>query len=117
MLRTAWAVIAAVVLGVVSFATAALAQGGVPRRIVYPHDPAPTLSDDIAALQTTLGVTIQPGGGQAHSVVGLDTLRLGQALRDAQRGAPGQVNIAAAPSTPPPGGGFTNLSVPASRRS
>jgi len=107
-MRTGSALIAAIILGVVSFATPALAQSGTPRRIAHPHDPAPTLTEDITALQTMLGVTVVPGGGPTANVVGLDTLRLGQALRDGQRAAPSQPTVASVPP-PPGGGGFTNF--------
>ena len=97
-------VIAAMATVVLS-AMPAVAEQGLTRRVVYPHDPAPTLLEDLAAVTGTPAVSAPASGGQGRVddtlAGGLQTLRLNQTLRDAQRSVVSQVTGPSSVSSPP----------------
>ena len=100
--RTGSAAVIIAMAAVLWSAMPAVAQQGLTRRVVHPHDPAPTLLEDLAAISGTSAVSGPRSGGQGPAddsfVGGLQTLRLGQALRETQRAL---VSSAASPTLPP----------------
>jgi hypothetical protein len=104
--RPLYTLFTAALLTMVSLPVPDAVAGDVGRRIVHPHDPAPTLAEDVAAI--TFGTVVSLPRGEQHSGVdpglvgGLQTLRLMSTIRDVQR-----VPVTQALSSAPGSGGVT----------
>ncbi len=103
--RAIHAIIVASVMALLSVNTA---LAGDVRRVVYPDDPAPTLTQDVAAVRAAIDVSVprigEPNPVDASLVGGLQTSRFTAILRDTQRGRtdqPASVGSLSSPGVPP----------------